>query len=73
MPKFPDSILTALWERATEEEIGIAIPTTDPQLLRHKLWEAKPAAEEFEGLMTFCPEGRKEVFIVRKSVELPDA
>jgi hypothetical protein len=73
MPKFPDSILTALWERAVQEEIGIAIPTTDPVLLRHKLLAVRPAAEEYEGLITFCPEGRKEVFIVRKSAELPDA
>lgn len=73
MPKFSPDILRALWERATQEEMGIVIPTTDPTLLRHKLLENRPGGEEFEELMTFCPEGRKEVFIIRKSVELPDA
>jgi hypothetical protein len=73
VPKFNPDILLALWERAAEEEMGIAIETSDPVRLRHQIWEAKPDGEAYEDLMTFCPEGRKEVFIIRKSVELPDA
>jgi len=76
MPKLSPELLRAIWERAQTEEIGISIPATDPILFRHKLIMARDSwadKEAFTNLMTFCPEGIKEVFIVRKTTEIPDA
>lgn len=70
MPKLSPEILAAIWQRAGEEEIGISIAVSDPKQFRFKIWEARP--EEYRDFMTFLPEGRNEVFLVRKSVELPD-
>ena len=72
MPKLSPALLAAIWERAEQEEIGISIETTDPVLLRHKLLEVRRATGTADDLMTFCPEGIKAVYIVRKTVELPD-
>jgi hypothetical protein len=72
MPKLNPQLLAAIWARAETEEIGISIETTDPVLLRHRLLEVRQSTGDHEDLMTFIPEGQKAVFIVRKTVELPD-
>jgi hypothetical protein len=76
MPKFSPDFLRPIWERALASEIGIAIETNDPTALRHNLSTAKnqfPDSELFDDVMTFCPKGLSEVWLVRKSAELPDA
>lgn len=76
MPKLNPEILIEMWERASDEEIGISIETNDPKALRWKLLEAKREGEleeHYGNLMTFIPEGQAAVFIVKKSAELPDA
>ena len=66
-------LLLNLWTRAAACEFGIAVQTTDPKMLRTKLLNAvreanHPAKDQ---LITFLPEGKDEVFICRKTVELP--
>ena len=71
MPRNP-SIYIPLWERALEAEIGIAIATNQPQLLRQELYRAREAAQrpEFAEVIMFLPKDKDEVFLCRKSVEL---
>jgi hypothetical protein len=76
MPKLSSELIRPIWERALGAEIGIAIETNDPTALRHTLLTAKkefPDAETFDEIMTFCPKGLEEVWLVRKSAEIPDA
>lgn len=69
----PD-IYLALWDRAAEVEIGIAIKTNEPTKFRNKLLtvaaEAKHPARET--IITLIPEGNDEVFMCRRTAELPD-
>ena len=76
MTKFSPEFLRPIWERALESEIGIAIATNDPTTFRHNLSEARKGyddAEFFDDVMTFCPDGLEEVWLVKKTTELPDA
>lgn len=72
--KLSPTILLAVWDRAKEAEIGIAVETNLPKELRYDLLAARREAkrEDLADLMTFIPEGRSEVFIAHKSVELPE-
>lgn len=68
----PD-ILLSLWTRAAECEFGLGIRTNEPKALRTKLLNVvreanHPAKDQ---LITFLPEGKDEVLICRKTVELP--
>jgi len=67
--------LRPLWDRALDAEIGLAIPTNDPKALRQELLHARQSydTDAYNDLMTFLPDGVGEVFIVKKTVELPDA
>lgn len=71
MPRNP-SIYIPLWERALEAELGIAIRTNQPQLLRQELYKAREAANNpaFAEVIMFLPKDKDEVFLCRKSVEL---
>lgn len=71
MPRNPN-IYIPLWERALESELGIAIRTNHPQLLRQELYRARESANrpEFAEVIIFLPVGKDEVFLCRKSVEL---
>ena len=71
MPRNP-SIYIPLWERALEAEIGIAIATNQPQLLRQELYRAREVANrpEFAEVIMFLPKDKDEVFLCRKSVEI---
>lgn len=71
MPRNPN-IYIPLWERALETEIGIAIRTNNPQILRQELYKAREAANNplFEDVIMFLPKDKDEVFLCRKSVEL---
>lgn len=66
------SIYIPLWERALEAEIGIAISTNNPQILRQELYRAREAANrpEFAEVIMFLPVSKDEVFLCRKSVEI---
>lgn len=66
------SIYIPLWERALETEIGIAIHTNNPQLLRTELYKAREAAQrsEFADVIMFLPKDKDEVFLCRKGVEM---
>lgn len=63
-----------LLDRALESEIGITVETNEPKLLRHEILAAKRDADDprYDELITFLPADRNEVFICRKSAELPD-
>lgn len=71
MPRNPN-IYIPLWERALEAEIGIAIATNQPQLLRQELYRAREAAANpaFDEVIMFLPKDKDEVFLCRKSVEI---
>jgi hypothetical protein len=76
MPKLSPELIRPIWERAQEAEIGIAVETNDPTALRHTLLTARkefPDSAAFDEIMTFCPKGLEEVWLVRKSAEIPDA
>jgi hypothetical protein len=66
------SIYIPLWERALEAEIGIAIRTNQPQLLRQELYAARKVADrpEFDEVIMFLPKDKDEVFLCRKTVEI---
>lgn len=72
----PDlQVYLPLYDQALEREFGIAIATNEPKrlrqdilLAREKFGERNP---EWNDVITFLPEGRNEVFMCRKSVELP--
>ena len=61
-----------LLKRAMETEIGIAIAVNEPLLFRKELLAIRREHPEFEELITFLPEGKDEVFLCRRSVELPE-
>ena len=71
MPRNP-FIYIPLWERALEAEIGIAIATNQPQLLRQELYAARKVAANpaFDEVIMFLPKDKDEVFLCRKSVEI---
>jgi hypothetical protein len=66
------NIYIPLWERALEAEIGIAIRTNQPQLLRQELYAARKSASrpEFDEVIMFLPKDKDEVFLCRKTVEI---
>ena len=69
----PDLLLQC-WDRANEAECGIAIQTNDPKTLRTRLLNTAREAGHpaMADIITFLPEGRDEVFMCRKTVELPE-
>lgn len=69
MPRNPN-IYIPLWERALEAEIGIAIATNNPQLLRQELYRAREGRPEFQDVIMFVPANGEEVFLCRKTVEI---
>lgn len=71
MPRNPN-LYIPLWERALETEIGIAISTNQPQLLRQELYRAREVSNrpEFAEVIMFLPKDKDEVFLCRKGVEL---
>lgn len=76
MTKPSPEILRAIWDRSLSTEIGLAIETSDPVALRFALSEARKVytdSEVFDDIMTFCPNNVGEVWLVRKTAELPDA
>lgn len=75
MAKPTPSVYIPLFERVLESEIGVAIETDNPKALRDELYKARDIAArpEFEEVIMFLPQGKNEVFMCRKSVELPDA
>lgn len=66
----PETFLPLL-RRALETEIGISVAVNHPLLFRQELLNIKRDRPEFDELITFLPEGKDEVFICRKGVELP--
>ena len=62
-------LIQALWERAFDEEIGLAIPVEDKTYLRATLhkWNL-PGSEDF---YIHAPNGN-EIWIVRKGVDVED-
>lgn len=63
--------LRSYWARATQSEIGIAIPTDNVRKLQTLLYEARkngPAA--WQEFMVCMPNGGKEVWLVRKTVDV---
>lgn len=72
MPSLTDEIGIALWRRASQAEIGIAIATKDKPLLRSELYRIRKelANGQFDDIVIFNPKG-PELFLCRKTVELP--
>ena len=66
------NVYIPLWERALESELGIAIATNQPQLLRQELYAARKVAANpaFDEVIMFLPKDKDEVFLCRKSVEI---
>jgi len=57
---------TALWLRAEEEELGIAIPTDQLRDVARHLYKAKPRTD----IRLVFPSNGKEVWLVKKTVEI---
>jgi hypothetical protein len=64
-----------LWERALEEEIGIAFTVSGQprEQFRNRLYEAKKMANDprLDELMTFLP-NNDEIWICKKAVEMEE-
>ena len=68
----PD-IALACWERAANEEIGIAIGVEKPKDLREAqraLYEAREGIEKYKSIRLCLPNGGKEVWLVKQTVEV---
>lgn len=63
-----------LWEKAAEVEIGLAISVEpdDQQKLLNALYACREELGGFGEFIICSPEPRGQVWIVRKSVELPE-
>lgn len=73
MPTNPQyvALLRPLWAQAAEQELGLAIPTDNVRKLQTLLYEArKGGPEEWQGLMLCMPNGGKEVWLVKKTVDV---
>lgn len=75
----PDQAL-AYWVRALGEEFGLAIPilnSSEPVLRKAQkiLYDARKASgnAELGRLMMVMPNGGKEIWLIKKEVELEDA
>lgn len=67
----PDDAI-AIFERALEAEIGIAIQTPDPKTYRQELLLARRKLKDprYDILVTALPAGNKEVFVCKKNADL---
>jgi hypothetical protein len=65
-------LLTALMERAMEEEIGLAVETNNPKRLQITLDDHRrtQGLDQFRGLLFNIPSVPNQVFITKKSVDL---
>lgn len=76
MPRPSAHSWVALWERALDEEIGIAFSVSGVErtYFRNMLYEARKAAKDprLDALIMFLPAGEHshEIFICKKAVEL---
>lgn len=70
----PDLAL-ALWARAAQAEIGIAIPTEDIRRLTIMLYKARQESRDLalQGIRVCQPAGGKEVWLVKETVEVMEA
>jgi hypothetical protein len=64
--------IEAMLLRAQEEEIGLAIKTNNTQRMQMALSDFVRGNERFSDLMFCLPSLPDLVFIVKKSVELPE-
>lgn len=72
----PTETLQLLWESAAEQEIGVRVPTDQPVDLRRELYHYRkefPSTEleKFAIFFPNLPDGAKEIWIIRKTTELP--
>jgi len=68
-------LLSALMERAMDEEIGLAVETNNPKQLQVTLADHRRThgLTQYEGLLFTIPSVPNQVFITKKTVELDDA
>lgn len=71
--KLTPTLCLALWRKACEYEIGIAIPVSDIDLARPMMYTARKEANEpeLDAFMLCVPSTQDELWLVRKTVELP--
>lgn len=67
-----ESIFLALWERAADEEHGIAIATDSPREVSRHLYTTRQIhpRPEFQDIRVCFPNGGKEVWLVKTTVEI---
>lgn len=72
MPSVSQGLLEEIWYQACEAEIGIAVPTDNVRDLQIKLYETRSRLgdPELEKFLMCLPKGGKEIWIVRKEVEM---
>lgn len=72
--KLPATYYLLLWERASEEEIGlhITVARDDQPKLVNELYRCRQEVGGFEDMMIFQPQPPGTVYIARKTVELPE-
>jgi hypothetical protein len=68
-------LLTALMERAMEEELGLAVETNNPKQLQITLANHRNenGLDQFRGLLFNIPSVPNQIFITKKTVDLDDA
>lgn len=69
---FQRQMIAEVWNLAKTEEIGLAIPTDDLLGLQKELYATRALLGDpiLAGFRVCLPEGGKEVWIVRQTVEL---
>jgi len=75
MARLSASLAAALWDRAAKQEFGICVTVGDPKTIRELqriLYDTRKKANvpAWNAIMVCIPEGLKEVYLVKKEVEL---
>lgn len=62
----------SIFNRALDEEVGVAVVTDNPKMFREELNNARRAEGDpkLDKITTFLPNGLNEVWLVKKETEL---
>ena len=64
-------MLIDLWQAAFDDEVGIAVPTDNRNLLRQQLYRARAEARnpDFDDIVILLPENETELWLVHKDAD----
>jgi len=65
------NVLVNLWQAAVDDDVGIAVPTDNRNLLRQHLYRARAEARnpEFDDIVLIMPNNETEIWLVHKDAD----